>query len=239
MDFTVDGPVWTTKGVKFTPNDYLEVDSSIFGITLPFTISFWAYIEPDAVIQTAASAVGLFTSTSGASDRLGINLWRSSGGSIGGYIYTQFDGGGFGNVSWQITGGYEDKLHLVTVTFEESSGNTRNRAYLNGEFQEQNDYANLPQGIFDRFAFGMLRDSSPNYGWKGELIDVKLHNRLLNDVEIKDLYVHPYAPFSRPLPIWISSGAAPPAWNNTMNEISAPGAVNEITNANIQSVNEI
>lgn len=45
--------------------------------------------------------------------------------------------------------------------------------------------------------------------------------------------------YSRPLPVWISSGAAPPAWNNSINEISAPGAVNEITNANIQSVNEI
>ena len=30
-----------------------------------------------------------------------------------------------------------------------------------------------------------------------------------------------------------------PSWDNTINEIASPGAVNEITNANIQSVNEI
>jgi len=67
----------------------------------------------------------------------------------------------------------------------------------------------------------------------------RVYSQYIPDGQALDILKDPWAPFSRPLPIWIPSGAAPPAWSNTMNEISAPGAVNEITNANIQTINEI
>jgi len=70
-----------------------------------------------------------------------------------------------------------------------------------------------------------------------------LWSRTLPDSAREMLYHNPDAIwqiYSRPLPTWIASGAAPPVgWSNTMNEIASPGAVNEIENANIQAVNEI
>lgn len=111
--------------------------------------------------------------------------------------------------------------------------NTTYSMYLNG----QPDGTRSTNAVLTDPAVQRLHDDSSGLG-NNSLIQGRLYSRALSPAEIMDIYVNPWAPFSRQLPVWFSSGAAP-AWNNSINEISAPASVNEITNANIQSINEI
>ena len=91
-----------------------------------------------------------------------------------------------------------DVMEHMAVVFHEDNNPSW---YRNAELIEKES-----GGIINACAWNMLF-SGPNAGGTFYGCQARYYNRALNQAEIRDTYLNPFAPFSDPLPVWISAAA--------------------------------
>ena len=171
--FLGGGPAGRAFNFVAASSTYMQRDSTPV-VNLPMTISCW--MRTPTTSETGG-LVGLFDSSSG-SDWF---LIRTESGQVSAW---QRGGGATQRAISPASSIAANTWYHITGQFV--SGTERN-IFINGELAGNNANSFTTSNC-NRFALGLLADSSPSNYFTGDISDVRVYDRALTDLEILDLY---------------------------------------------------